>query len=186
LRTHFNDEENYYAAKILYWHYLNDKVFPKSCSSVSMAMAYVLGKISKRYTDILYERGYYTDIDEYDGEEFNQPHSWISAYDTKTNERIIIDLTEIQFSKSYDACEPIYESYREIPLSSRMLYEIISNEPYVIVTQDSPYYNCYIPDYDIPVDKIIDRVDNDQDDDYFLYSLGYLTNIVKSIGIYLP
>lgn len=162
----FYDDNIEQIKRVLYFFYKNDKSFPKSCGKVSMVLTLMFQNslLSKKY-DIIYNRGYYRNEDEYDdcycididhniqdirksacigcdGCEYMVQHSWISLVSrTKEPKTYIADFTSIQFTSYFDKYRDEIFSY---DFNKDTLYTYLKSRHRFIVSKRCKDYNDYI------------------------------------------
>lgn len=153
--------------KVLYHHYLNDVVFPRSCGSVSMVLAYLFEKsnLSNDY-EISYQRGHYRNDNEEEyfycdevsftfnrGDNLDKfpclncncdymvGHSWIELKNKKDNKVTILDFTSIQFEEDFI---DYHEELLNIKYDKESLYNYLLKRSKFVVHETDFQFNRYI------------------------------------------
>ena len=152
---------------VLYHHYKTDASFPRSCGSVSMALAYLfeMSDLSKEY-EVSYQRGHYrNDNDEWGDEchefdftfkrgdnlesfpclncscDYMVGHSWIELESKVDKEIIILDFTSIQFEEDfYDYQDELFS----LEYSKNELYDYIAMRSKFVVRNEDYQFDRYI------------------------------------------
>lgn len=189
---------------VLFYHYKNDVVFPRSCSSVSMTLAYLLelSEVSSSY-EVYYKRGHYRNDNEeediycheLEGEyrrgcsmktfpclncncDYMVGHSWIELVSKTDRETIILDFTSIQF-------EPDFVDYHSDLLESDhnkdSLYKYLVARSKFIVEESDYQFSRYINSGhthtgECLVETVKELIEGEEDSDLtlILKALGYL------------
>lgn len=152
---------------LLYHLYKTDISFPRSCGSVSMAMALILHNTDiKEEYDITYIRGHfrndneyedcYCDVAELDFDRFSGinnfeclkcnydymiGHSWIELANKITKENIILDFTSIQLEE--DFCD-YHSDILESDFNKEELFDYLQKRSKFIVFSSDLRYRKYI------------------------------------------
>lgn len=152
---------------LLYHLYKTDISFPRSCGSVSMAMALILQNTDiKEEYDISYIRGHfrndneyedcYCDVAELDFDRFSDisnfeclncncdymiGHSWIEFTNKITKENIILDFTSIQLEE--DFCD-YHSDILESDFNKEELFDYLQKRSKFIVFSNDSRYRKYI------------------------------------------
>lgn len=157
----------YNTIDLLYHLYKTDRHFPKSCGSVSMALALMLYNADDNSEyDISYIRGHFINENEDEHcycieieEDFNRfsdlsefkcvncgcdyivEHSWVEVKNKKTDENVILDFTSIQFIEAFTDC---YYEILESNFNKSQLYNYLERLSKFIISANDSEYEKYI------------------------------------------
>lgn len=152
---------------VLYHHYKTDVFFPRSCGSVSMALAYLfaISDLSKEY-NVSYQRGHYRNDNEEEDSycdeldfafkrgadleafpclncscDYMVGHSWIELESKADGRIIILDFTSIQFEEDfYDYQDELLNS----EYNKNELYDYLSKRSKFVVKSEDYQFERYI------------------------------------------
>lgn len=180
---------------ILYYAYLNDLSFPRSCGIVSNLLTYYLHSKIKSSFYIHYIRGIFKNVefllynDDFWCEDVNDnidrfnfknlecnchccgcceymnPHSWVEIINKKDLKTTILDFTQIQFQEYFSDYQDTLISKNKMSILE--LFEYLDKHSTFYITEENPIFKYYIPiDKKISSEKMVKYVEDKNSNSY--------------------